>query len=1717
MRKALLLLAVIIGLPFALHAAPPEYIWVESESPTAEPQIKPDAKDAANKGFDYNLPGPAEWLSGGKTITISVDAATVKDRAPEGGIITAYDFDAKSAGKFELWNRIGLEWVRSNFDWRLNGGEWKTLANTEPTTDMVPLGVWTEIAWIKLGDVDLKAGKNKLEIRLVPGADKDGKPTRILYRSDCFCLSKGPFRPNFLWKPDDLGWQSENVKKAAQQVFDVKLADKPGDRSEISLGGLWQIARWDEQGAIPDASRMVIPDALPNLDELFWYAYSVPGNRNEQLKDWGFAHRYLVRTKLKVPAEAKGRSFLLDIQDFNMVAGVFVNGVKCDWSKAYDAQWLCDITAGVKPGEANDLVIVFKDAYYAFPGTEPLGTRAKFNIPVSWLSIGHVSNGMDSPVAYDTRTGLKEPVSLIVAGQAYAQDVFCKPSVKDKKMSLEVTLKNPSKAEVTATVDADIVPWNKGEGGASEKTFKPLQVALKAGEEKVVELSEPWANPKLWWPSSPNLYWAVTKVTIGNQVVDIKKTRFGFRDIDWHSADFRLNGVKWQFWANTSAAPTLEEAVKLWKQVGQNIWRFWTPGGYRNKTKRETLDYSDEAGMLLRRSGVFDGEAGNYALLRDGQPDAAFIKNWVTQLKGWIKAERNHPALFIWSFENEVVYINSMNWGRGDKWEPVTTQVWNEIKVLDPTRPFMVDGGRALKDESLEVNGCHYEEGSTGLRVPGDYPDAAYTLEPWYSNVQRGRWPMKKNAPIFLGENFYANGYTLPQLAPFGGEQTFVGRSDAEDAIANFARMLYEGNRWAGVAAHHCWFALANEPSRAYVPGWSAVAVLCRQWNWTFNDGTEIARTLRVFNNTELSDPIDMAWELRAGDKVVDQGKKTFNVPAGEAETTEIKFKTPKVDARTEGTFVVTATRGGKEVFRQVHKTAYIKTDAVAMPKLGKADLYVVDPQGAVKKRLTARKMEFTEATDLQKIPPTAKLLIVGKDAIPENLQSDSLWMRIVAGGTKLLVLEQKYPLKNQAVPADFESTELEGRIGFSEDLTHPVMDGLQQPDFYTWSKDHILYRGAYRKATKGARSLVQCDEQLGYSALVECQVDDSSMILSQLVMGEKLDADPVAQRLFDNSVSYLSSYKAVRKATVAVLPADDLRAKLLKDLDLSFKEVSDPVAAISGSELVAVIDASPANLKALAGALDKVKAYMAKGGSIMFWGLTPEGLDDYNKIVGFNHIIRPFAQERVVLSTPRDPMTAGLTLRDVVMEDTESIFPWMSAKWTVDDEFTYVVDYTDVGPFSKLPPPEEMGIAPGLPYTVKARKDHNPGNLFNNFTKDDAWVYAYMIVREKGEKDKFTLEFPREEEVSNFSIKVNTTYNIITKINLFFDNDPTPFVLTLSPTDERQDCAVQGKKAKKIRLEVVETQSNNANSTADVIGIDNIWIGVKRSEEFMKHVKPLVNIGALVRYNLDKGVIVLNQLKINPSEKNPVNGEKKGSIAKTLLRNLGATFAGGSTVIVGMNINYTPIKWQEGLSNAFLGKTEKQGWFDKGDISAMPIGPQTFGGVKYDVPYFQTSPVPVAIMLKGQGSTSDKTEVKGIQIDKTADALFFLHAGRLTDASKKWLDDKDKGKEKGERPTLFKYVINYADGKSVEIPIQAGKEIDNWKQKKFESLPGASIAWTLKPEGGTDEIGVYSMQWNNPRPAVAIKSIDMVQGPDKEKWGTGALLGVTAGTTQKK
>ena len=175
-----------------------------------------------------------------------------------------------------------------------------------------------------------------------------------------------------------------------------------------------------------------------------------------------------------------------------------------------------------------------------------------------------------------------------------------------------------------------------------------------------------------------------------------------------------------------------------------------------------------------------------------------------------------------------------------------------------------------------------------------------------------------------------------------------------------------------------------------------------------------------------------------------------------------------------------------------------------------------------------------------------------------------------------------------------------------------------------------------------------------------------------------------------------------------------------------------------------------------------------------------------------------------------------------------------------------------------------------------------------------------------------------------------------------------------------------------------------------------------------------------------------------------------------------------------------------------------KGGWSDQGsnDLRHFPVRPpddqaqeilQVYGDAALGAIRLLNVPFRIAQTPTGQGQAvivaadypGVPSEVKAIPVARKVSRLLFLHT------------------------TMFNgtghYVIHYADGSTAEVPVAAN---DWWVPTAGEEL---LLAWA-KPQDYGPNVGVFLMPWSNPRPQVAVESVDLVS--DSKGWV--ALLAVT-------
>lgn len=1701
------------GMCLTASAQNNDTVWIEAEN-TASSNFKIEAG-----GW-----GSTQFLSEGKWVNVSIDADKVARSLPAGGGLLTYKFSLKSGGKHEIWNRVGFEFVRSPFEWRVDGGEWNKSSPGDLTTDLMPLAEWAEVAWLRLGERDLKAGEHTLEIRLTAGKNEKGEAQKLVYASDAIVVSPGEFRPNGPHKPGQSGRTADD-EAAARNVFRVPSAPV-GARSQVLLKGQWEIARDDEQLPKDIASPI---GALPRSP--LWRSIPVPSNKAKSRPDLALAHRVWYRTRVEVPAGTGGRSFFLNFPKNNLNTTVYVNGKMCGFEKQPFVNFDVDVSKAIKPG-VNEILVGIRDAWYAFAHDpdDPMKLRRMFNYPVTWANKGFMN--LDYPVWNSFQSGiLNTPTFVATGGPAYVSDVFARPSVAKKQMAADIEVTNPGDKAVAGEIRWEAVNVKTGR---SEKSFAARPFVVAAGEKVVVNAADAWAEPQLWWPDSPTLYDLRTTLVVGGKPVDVSDTRFGFREWTWEGTRFQLNGINWQMWAGGGNwGQSLSDFLRYHHKYARTA-RMATEGGQADDTglwkgmeTREALDFLDRNGIPVRRNGPLDGQVIGYSIYendeaRKGKNGGSrvrteLMKNAREQMAKMVKGERNHPSIHIWSLDNEFLFINVENLGGSDEYEPYITKMAEAVAAVDPSRPTMVDGGGATKANTLPVHGDHYLHDINDPR----YPDLAYeNNEPGSKSSGRGRWVWDTKRPRFLGEDYFNVGFNPADYAQWGGEVAFQSKNATKPVASTLARMLTEGYRWSGVAAFEMLFS-DNTTDPGYETAFLPRAAFIRQWDWTFESGQKVTRTVGLFNDTRYADPMTFTWRLTVPGKPAATGTGTYSVPPGTSRKFDIVLPMPQVAARAEGRLLLTLTVHGKEVFRDAKAVSLLPAPrfgavgkagpdapAASMVKVatsGRAPvpgsatakaasgLVVFDPQGNVASYLRSGGVAFSAIPSLAALPAGGRVLVIGKDALGENDSTSTALAAYAAGGRTVLVLEQKNPLKYGALQAEMEPSPATGNVGFIEDAAHPALRGLRDKDFFTWGAGRPLYRNAYVKPTRGARSLVQTHTRLLNSALVEIPTGKGLMLLSQLTIGEELPRSGVARTLLANLVNYGSGYKQTFREVALAAGNNTHLVKALDALGVRYRKAADALGAISDPKVkLAVVNASPENLKQLAANQARVAAFHEAGGYIVFNGLTPEGLADYNKVVGFDHMIRPMQRERVVFPPVRDPLLAGVTTGDIVMLSGERIFGFTADEYTVADEFTFIVDYDDVAPFAK----SSFFAFP---------------NITNGFVGSDGWpliINWELPVKPGGGFGPALVPFslPKPQTITEFTWIGNKNYWIPTRVSLTAGTEKVTF--DVPANDEPQVLPVMPARTARDFTLAIEGWQERPDARP-LIGIDNIHLKARRPAEFYTRVKPMLNIGGMMHYPRGSGGMVLANLAFKDSEAVPLNAVKKRNILQALLRNLKAPF-GGADVVVGTNIDYTPIHFG-GFQNKLTQYRTNRGWFGDADrtFNALPTGTQRFAGVTFHIYDFATSPVPTAIMLGGEGIPNNPPqEVKDIPIGRKADALFLLHTARI--------DQRRNAEEVRENKKfeMARYVVRYADGQSVTIPVYSEVDIENYRQENPRALPGAQIAWTSKFEGSNESAVAYSKQWNNPRPDVEIKSIDFTYGTDKR--GVPVLLAITTATAAK-
>lgn len=202
------------------------------------------------------------------------------------------------------------------------------------------------------------------------------------------------------------------------------------------------------------------------------------------------------------------------------------------------------------------------------------------------------------------------------------------------------------------------------------------------------------SNPRLWSVDAPNVYQLVTTLErlhgqeAGDEsqnrtaVIEQRRQNIGFRQVEMSPEQgLLLNGSKLKLYgvcehhdlgalgaAFNKAA--LRRRCMLLKEMGVNAIRT-----AHNMPAPELMDLADELGFLIV-SEAFD----MWERPKTPYDYARFFKEWMPlDVRSWVRRDRNHPSLIMWSIGNEIYDTHA-----DERGQELTAMLKQEVEIHDP-------------------------------------------------------------------------------------------------------------------------------------------------------------------------------------------------------------------------------------------------------------------------------------------------------------------------------------------------------------------------------------------------------------------------------------------------------------------------------------------------------------------------------------------------------------------------------------------------------------------------------------------------------------------------------------------------------------------------------------------------------------------------------------------------------------------------------------------------------------------------------------------------------------------------------------------------------------------------------------------------------------------------------------------------------------------------
>ena len=491
-------------------------------------------------------------------------------------------------------------------------------------------------------------------------------------------------------------------------------------RDTISINCGWQFHRGDVKN-ISELKSTQGEDDVVNLPHDFligqdWVAPDAserPDNSDagsnvcSRLSPRGFKEMGIgwYRYELTPKAEWKGKRIVLDFQGIMLVGDVYLNGQRVGGTDYGYLGFDIDLSKLLKWGQVNEIIV-------------------------------KADTGKPNNSRWYTGGGLFRDVNLIVTDKNlyFPRHPLFIRTVNNKEIKIRANILNLQKTK-KPQIPVEVKILN-AEGKVVTQQKSDLHFNAKWRDREYELPSISLEDAKLWSPDTPYLYTAeVTLYDNEGNVADQIREPFGIRTIEMNpEKGLLVNGKKvlLKGYANhhtlgalgAAAYPrAIEKRLKLMKEFGMNHIRT-----SHNPYSEDFLKLCDKYGILVVDE-LYDKWLTQYA---GGRVEWESL--WQKDIPEWVKRDRNHPSVILWSLGNELQQYSNLPF---NDWGVTAYKIQKELlHRYDDTRLTTVamhPRYRNLETDSIpadlavatEVNSYNYRY----MYFPGDmkrYPEKTF-------------------------------------------------------------------------------------------------------------------------------------------------------------------------------------------------------------------------------------------------------------------------------------------------------------------------------------------------------------------------------------------------------------------------------------------------------------------------------------------------------------------------------------------------------------------------------------------------------------------------------------------------------------------------------------------------------------------------------------------------------------------------------------------------------------------------------------------------------------------------------------------------------------------------------------------------------------------------------------------------------------------------------